>query len=69
MNLSNLIIVAIVVIIIVCVSLYLWRAKKTGVKCIGCPEGNSCSNSCSGSCDGCSGCPSGCSTVGKYYNK
>lgn len=39
---------------------YIIRAKKSGVKCIGCSSAGSCSshhhNSCSGSCAGCSGC-------------
>ena len=31
---------------------YIVRAKKQGVKCIGCPHGKTCSGSC-GSCNGC----------------
>lgn len=27
---------------------YIYRAKKKGVKCIGCPNGASCSGNCSG---------------------
>ena len=34
---------------------YIIRAKKKGVKCIGCPAGGNCSGSCSGNCAGCSG--------------
>ncbi len=34
---------------------YVYREKKRGTKCIGCPEGNSCSGRCSGSC-GCGNC-------------
>lgn len=69
MNLTNLIVIFIVVIIVALSALYVYRAKKNGIKCIGCPEGSSCANNCSGQCKGCSGCPSGCSNVGKYYNK
>ena len=39
---------------------FILRAKKKGVKCIGCPDSGSCgSGGCCGSCAGCSGC-SGC---------
>ena len=27
-----------------------YRAKKAGKKCIGCPDGSSCSGACSGGC-------------------
>ena len=32
---------------------YIYKAKKKGVKCIGCPDGSKCSGACSGCC-GCS---------------
>lgn len=39
---------------------YVYKAKKSGRKCIGCPDGGSCSCGCGGgetNCDcGCSGC-------------
>ncbi len=35
---------------------YLYKAKKRGVKCIGCPDGAKCTGACS-SCSGhCAGC-------------
>ncbi|MBR4943340.1 MAG: FeoB-associated Cys-rich membrane protein [Clostridia bacterium] len=34
---------------------YIVRAKKQGVKCIGCPHGKTCSGSC-GSCGSCTSC-------------
>lgn len=34
--------------------LYIIRAKKKGVKCIGCPAGATCSGHCNGACNGCS---------------
>lgn len=37
---------------------YIVRAKKRGVKCIGCPSGGSCGKK--GSCSGCNGEESGC---------
>lgn len=29
---------------------YIIRQKRRGVRCIGCPKGNSCSGACGGSC-------------------
>lgn len=31
---------------------YVYKAKKKGIKCIGCPDGSKCSGACSG-CQGC----------------
>lgn len=42
----DLIIVAVVLIIIGAAAAYIIKAKKSGVKCIGCPSGSSCSGSC-----------------------
>lgn len=33
---------------------YLYRAKKRGVKCVGCPDSKTCGGHCSGCCGGCS---------------
>ena len=52
------IIIAIVALIIGLASWYLYRAKKKGVKCIGCPDAATCSGNCSGcagKCGVCSG--------------
>ena len=49
---KDLILVLVLVLIIGGASLYIYKAKKRGVKCIGCPD----SNSCSGNCSGCKGC-------------
>lgn len=35
--------------------LYIYKAKKRGVKCIGCPDSGKCSGNCA-SCSSCSGC-------------
>ena len=32
---------------------YVYKEKKRGTKCIGCPEGSSCSGHCCGSCSNC----------------
>jgi hypothetical protein len=33
---------------------YVYKSKKSGQKCIGCPDGATCGNKCSGGCAGCS---------------
>ena len=45
---ENLIILAVVAVIITLSGRYLYRAKKRGVKCIGCPSGCSCNGKCGG---------------------
>ena len=47
--LANIIVGAIVFGIIFAAIRHIYVAKKNGVKCIGCPEGSSCSCGC---CDG-----------------
>ena len=49
---ENVIIIAVLALIIGGAGLYVWKAKKSGRKCIGCPD----SGSCSGSCASCCGC-------------
>jgi len=51
---ENVIIIAILVVIIGAAAGYVIKAKKSGKKCIGCPDSGSCSTS------GCSGCNGGC---------
>ena len=43
---ENLIILAVVAVIVTLSGRYLYRAKKRGVKCIGCPSGCSCNGKC-----------------------
>ena len=45
---ENLIILAVVAVIVTLSGRYLYRAKKRGVKCIGCPSGCSCQGICGG---------------------
>ena len=64
-NLSNLIIVATVLAIVTAIILYLYRAKKRGETCIGCPYARQCSGggSLSGNAysqDGAVACSCGC---------
>ena len=42
---ENLIILAVIAIILALSGRYLYRAKKRGAKCIGCPNGCSCKGS------------------------
>ena len=52
---ENLVIGIVLLMIIGAAVCYIVKAKKRGVKCIGCPAGSTCSHNCSGgSCGGCS---------------
>ena len=54
---EDLIIIAILAVVIGFAARYVYKAKKSGKKCIGCPEGCSCGTkngqSFCGSCQGC----------------
>lgn len=45
--LENIVIIAVVVLIVAGALFYMYRAKKRGQKCIGCPYGKECTGSCS----------------------
>ena len=47
-------IVALVLAIVGAALTYVIKAKKRGVKCIGCPDGHKCQGNCGG-CGGCGG--------------
>ena len=47
---ENLIILAVIGLIVGHAAGYVYKAKKRGVKCVGCPD----SGTCSGNCGGCS---------------
>ena len=49
----DVILSVVLVLVIGGAALYLYRAKKNGQKCIGCPESRSCSGNCA-CCGGCS---------------
>ena len=51
MNWIDYIIIAVIVVIIGAAAFAIYRSKKSGKKCIGCPDGAKCS----GNCAGCSG--------------
>ena len=52
---DNLLILLILGLILGLAAGYVWRAKKRGAKCIGCPDGSACA----GQCSGCCGCGNG----------
>ena len=55
----DFVIIAVIVLIVGGASAYIIKAKKSGKKCIGCPDSVSCGKS--GGCNGgCSGCQSKC---------
>jgi hypothetical protein len=43
---ADLIIVAIIALIVAAASAYIYREKKRGAKCIGCPSAKTCGGSC-----------------------
>lgn len=53
---ENVIAILLLVLILGGAVLYIYKAKKRGVKCIGCPDGASCSGHCAGCSGNCSGC-------------
>uniref|UniRef100_UPI004056E4A0 FeoB-associated Cys-rich membrane protein n=1 Tax=Acetatifactor sp. TaxID=1872090 RepID=UPI004056E4A0 len=60
---TDFMVVVILVLILGAAIAYIVRAKKRGVKCIGCPNGEVCShaqNTVSGCNGGCSGCQGSC---------
>ena len=52
MGIADYIIIAVIGLILGLAGAYVYKAKKSGKKCIGCPD----SGSCSGNCSGCCGC-------------
>ena len=49
---ADTIVAAVLLLVIGGAALYIRKAMKSGVKCIGCPEGGTCSGKCAG-CDSC----------------
>ena len=49
---ENILIIGVVGLIVGLAAGYIWKQKKRGAKCIGCPDAASCSGQC-GSCNGC----------------
>ena len=55
MNMIDILTVAIIAAVLGLAIRYIWRAKKKGVKCIGCPDGAKCSGNCAGCNGNCGG--------------
>ena len=56
MKAVDILIIAVIVVILGSAILFLRRAKKKGIKCVGCPDSSTCSGNCgncSGSCGNC----------------
>lgn len=49
----DILILAIIVLILGGAALYIYRAKKSGAKCIGCPDAKTCGGNCSSCSCGC----------------
>ena len=56
MTIENIIAIAAIALIIGGAVAYIIKAKKSGQKCIGCPDSKTCSGSCSGGCSSCGHC-------------
>jgi hypothetical protein len=50
MGLIDFIAIAVIVLVIGLAVLYIYRGKKRGQKCIGCPYAKQCSGKCGGGC-------------------
>ena len=53
MNVTDMIVVAVIALILGGAVWFIYRSKKNGKKCIGCPDNCACSG---GNCGGCTGC-------------
>ena len=53
MKAVDFLVIGVIALVLGLVIFYIHRAKKKGVKCIGCPDGATCS----GHCAGCTACP------------
>lgn len=51
MGIEEIIIIVLLAVILVAAILYIYKAKKRGEKCIGCPYSKQCSGNCGGSCN------------------
>ena len=45
-SMENIIIIAVVAVIVIVAGLYVYKQKKSGKKCIGCPYADSCNGGC-----------------------
>ena len=55
MNPVDYIIIGIIALVLVAAGWFIYKSKKSGKKCIGCPDSCACSGTaCNGGCSGCS---------------
>ena len=59
------ILIAVLALIVGAAGWYVYKAKKSGKKCIGCPDSGSCGKGGCGS-GGCSGCGGHCASCGSH---
>ncbi len=52
MDIADIIIIFIVAAVVTGIGVYLYKAKKRGETCIGCPYAKQCSSKCNGNCSG-----------------
>ncbi len=50
---ENIILIALIVLIIASASFYIYKSKKSGNKCIGCPDSATCTHNCASCGCGC----------------
>lgn len=50
MSLLDFIIIGVIAILVAAILFYLYKEKKNGATCIGCPYGRQCSKGCGGGC-------------------
>lgn len=53
MGFADYLLIAVIAAIVGLAAFYIFRAKKSGKKCIGCPDSGSCSENCSCCCHCC----------------
>ena len=49
---DNVIIICVLALIVGFAVWYIYKSKKSGRKCIGCPDSGACASRCSGNCSG-----------------
>ena len=47
---ADIIVLGIILLLVFAASYYIYKQKKSGVKCIGCSSAGACSGKCSGGC-------------------
>ena len=56
MNPVDYLVIGILLVIVALAAFAIYRSKKSGKKCIGCPDSGCCSGNCTGCTGNCSGC-------------